>query len=689
MAIDTTKNLNQNVPESFVRANVDAPIYNEARNTLKRDIYDPQKSYTTAQFAPEIFTTATDEMQRKMANESVINSIASPVQKLETDVNADQARFIAEENAKVNTVPVASTAIEGEVVTNNEKSGTISALERANKMIEEQRSAYLTLEADFAAKTKPPEMSFEQAYRSLMTEQGIESDQKSLALIQSDIRDSEARLRERVQAQSGQGEGIPLGVIAGRVGEIEKQEMTRIDYLRRQEKVAADRVNQKLGIVDSIMKYKGIDYTNAVNDYNDQYKKAIEGFKMMGNFASDIVEIDLKIEQEKERIAGIKDKAKQDEAKQMLDLYKQNQLDVAKERDDARANLQILFGQVTTGGVRVEDLTPAEKTEWGRLEMKAGIPVGTFLNMTAKNNGFEMVTNVQRYDEKGNGYLDIIFRNPRTGELKKDTQFLGMNAEKKLSMDNTKSLIDDRTATNLAGAKPKEGSYWSNYGPEQFGSPHKDGIDLDGKITDPIYTPVTGEVVSVKTEAETGGKKGWGNQVIIEAPDGNRILLNHLDGFGVKVGDQVVSGQPVGTMGNTGNVIPGKGGDGSHLDVTIKRPNGTNFTTSQARAYIDKNYTVMTKERTKEDTFKEFESVIGQYLGTKSTSGFVDKALTQFPVAASVMGEYKNYISAKDYIMMRDEARVEGITPQEFDKKFNTYVDPSRESDYKLITPLK
>ncbi len=34
-------------------------------------------------------------------------------------------------------------------------------------------------------------------------------------------------------------------------------------------------------------------------------------------------------------------------------------------------------------------------------------------------------------------------------------------------------------------------------------------------------------------------------------------------------------GQLLGTGGNTGTTVPGKGGDGSHLDLTVKRPDGT------------------------------------------------------------------------------------------------------------------
>jgi len=97
----------------------------------------------------------------------------------------------------------------------------------------------------------------------------------------------------------------------------------------------------------------------------------------------------------------------------------------------------------------------------------------------------------------------------------------------------------------------------------------KHGLDIDLKIGDPVPTPEAGKVIFV------GKNGGFGNQVKIKTESGNEVWLSHLDSPGVKVGDTVRRGQFIGRGGNTGSTLPSKGGDGSHLDLTIKKPDGS------------------------------------------------------------------------------------------------------------------
>lgn len=97
----------------------------------------------------------------------------------------------------------------------------------------------------------------------------------------------------------------------------------------------------------------------------------------------------------------------------------------------------------------------------------------------------------------------------------------------------------------------------------------KHGLDIDLQIGQPVPTPEAGVVTFVGTNG------GFGNQVKIRTAKGNEIWLSHLDGADVKVGQNVERGQFIGRGGNSGSTIKGKGGDGSHLDLTIKRPDGS------------------------------------------------------------------------------------------------------------------
>lgn len=114
------------------------------------------------------------------------------------------------------------------------------------------------------------------------------------------------------------------------------------------------------------------------------------------------------------------------------------------------------------------------------------------------------------------------------------------------------------------------------------GSPlWKHGLDIDLKKGDPVYSPVAGKVTFV------GPNKGFGNQVKVQGADGREWWLSHLDAAGVKKGETIKAGQLIGLGGNSGNTIPGKGGDGSHLDMTVLQ-NGKYLSAPQVKSLLDR-----------------------------------------------------------------------------------------------------
>ncbi len=110
------------------------------------------------------------------------------------------------------------------------------------------------------------------------------------------------------------------------------------------------------------------------------------------------------------------------------------------------------------------------------------------------------------------------------------------------------------------------------------------GLDVDLKVGDPVKSPVSGTVIAA---APNGG---FGNQVKIKTPDGKEVWLSHLESGIVKVGQTVQAGQLIGYGGKTGNTIAGPGGDGSHLDITMKDSSGKILSAPQVKSYLDKIY---------------------------------------------------------------------------------------------------
>lgn len=116
------------------------------------------------------------------------------------------------------------------------------------------------------------------------------------------------------------------------------------------------------------------------------------------------------------------------------------------------------------------------------------------------------------------------------------------------------------------------------------GSPlWKHGLDIDLKIGDPVKSPVSGTVIATRTSP-----KGFGKQVRVKGDDGNEYWFSHLDGFDVVAGAKIRAGQVVGRGGNTGSVIPMGGGDGSHLDLTVKDKNGNYIPPRKIKKMLDK-----------------------------------------------------------------------------------------------------
>lgn len=125
-------------------------------------------------------------------------------------------------------------------------------------------------------------------------------------------------------------------------------------------------------------------------------------------------------------------------------------------------------------------------------------------------------------------------------------------------------LKDVQASQKQSAAPTGNKNILSSLGPiTAFGSPlWKPGLDIDLKIGDPVPSPVSGTVVA------SGPRGGFGNQVAVQGDDGRIWLFSHL-ARGIAPGQRVAAGQVIGLGGNTGNTIPGRGSDGSHLDVTV------------------------------------------------------------------------------------------------------------------------
>jgi hypothetical protein len=128
---------------------------------------------------------------------------------------------------------------------------------------------------------------------------------------------------------------------------------------------------------------------------------------------------------------------------------------------------------------------------------------------------------------------------------------------------------------------PISGRTWATQGAGAFGAPREGGrlhagIDFSAPEGTPVWSVSDGVVERVEAPG-TSGFSGYGRIVVVRLPDNVRALYAHLESSSVEVGDQVVEGQQLGTVGATCGTArrngkpanPGKRCRGPHLHVEL------------------------------------------------------------------------------------------------------------------------
>lgn len=110
-----------------------------------------------------------------------------------------------------------------------------------------------------------------------------------------------------------------------------------------------------------------------------------------------------------------------------------------------------------------------------------------------------------------------------------------------------KNVTIPKSAQSKRFDRPASGQIIQKFGSTQ--NAHNDGINIAGKLGDPIKAADAGQVVYAGSEL-----KGYGNLLLIKHKDGWITAYAHNDKLLVKKGAQVTRGQKIATMGKTGGV---------------------------------------------------------------------------------------------------------------------------------------
>jgi len=243
--------------------------------------------------------------------------------------------------------------------------------------------------ADLKAPALP---NFEQSYLQLRQDKGIDALETSLGDLNSQADSIKTQFYVNKNAEGAKSGMTPQNVVEGRVGEHEKAANERLMILNDQITTITGQLNTAYGVIDTIMKYKSMDYDAAKGDYDTKF----------GNAMSMI-----------NAVKGIDESIKSDKERQ---------------QDIARANVQVMYNAIAENSDGWGSLSSSQQTQITKLELQAGLPAGFYKTIQSKNPGGQIVTTNNYTDASGKEYSAVVLRDPKTGQLTTQNIFVGQGA---------------------------------------------------------------------------------------------------------------------------------------------------------------------------------------------------------------------------------------------------------------------
>lgn len=255
---------------------------------------------------------------------------------------------------------------------------------------------------------KPDPISRVDTFNSMRESMGVSDMEKNLTDLKAQLETEVATTRAR--KTDAEGKPVAMGVIAGRVSEVERQQNERVDAITRQINTVTDQLNTSYNVISTYTNLMGLDYQDAVTAYNTDFSRNLEVYKLMD--------------------------AEQDEA-------------VA----NARANLTTFQNAIISGNVNYSSLPSASKSLITKLEVQAGLPVG----FTASLKSNETVLYSGTRESGGTKYLDIITKDSKGQPTTKTISLGASGTSGTTEADKLKAKSQDMNASlsGLTGADGK------------------------------------------------------------------------------------------------------------------------------------------------------------------------------------------------------------------------------------------
>lgn len=244
-------------------------------------------------------------------------------------------------------------------------------------------------ETIFGDMSKPEAPSYMKTYNDLRKQYGVKGLEDELTTLEAEEEDLVARRRQRMTDE--QGKPVAMNVISGRMSEVERQEAERLDYLTRQKNTLIKEVQNANATIENIMTFTKLDYETASQSYNTQFSQNLQIFTT---------------------IKGMVDSDATDEE---------------QSADNARANLNIIYGAIKDGGLPTTSMNASMKLRIQNLELEAGLPSGFYENIALSNPEGKILSTTTRVSG-GAKYADVLSRNS-DGSIAVKSVYIGATSE--------------------------------------------------------------------------------------------------------------------------------------------------------------------------------------------------------------------------------------------------------------------
>lgn len=202
-------------------------------------------------------------------------------------------------------------------------------------------------------------------FEELRAEHGIEDIEENIA---SNIEEQETMLANLEEFRIKEAEGQPLGFATGRIQEEQRNVQARLDALQRIERTLTSRLNTRNKAIETTMQLTDKDFDEARDEYEFEYNKNLAIFNAF---------------EQKEKEA---------------DAF-------------TKATYNSIYNMMTNSGKSWDELPDKMKTEISTMEVKMGIPVGTFESLAISKPKANIIQQGKSIDESGNEFAWSVIQN--------------------------------------------------------------------------------------------------------------------------------------------------------------------------------------------------------------------------------------------------------------------------------------